>query len=154
MELFERANELNCSGRYEEAAEIYDMLLTQNETNGGLLATMGTILIRNEKTLGTGIALLHAAMSNAKGSIPTEILSNLGVAYRQSGQPQKAFKYFEKALKKNPTCATLVNYGNCFVEQGDPEKALAPLRKAIRMDETEYLARWNLSLALLELGEW
>ncbi len=62
VSLFDEANRLNEAGKYKEALEMYDQLLTQNWNNAGLLATMGTVFLRYSKTLGLAINLLQQAV--------------------------------------------------------------------------------------------
>ena len=154
--LFEQANALNMEGKYNEALNMYDQLLTQNHDNAGLLATVGTIFMRDDARTGLAITLMEKAL--ARGALPKEqtsqVLSNLGLCYKNSGQPKKAIEYFKRAVDQNPTASALTNYGSMFVEQGNPKEAIKLLDKATKLDPTVALAHWNLSLALLEDGQW
>lgn len=156
--LLERADKLNEEGQYDEALEIYDQLLTQNPDHPMLLATVATVLMRNPKTLGQAIALFHRSLDKAKGKMPTEVLSNLGLTYKHSGQPQKAMEWMKKAVDLDPTAGTLCNYGCLFVETDKAAEGAKFLERAIRMEPSLALAHWNLSLLLLQnahqSGEW
>ena len=151
--MVEQANELNAEGKYEEAAELYDQLLTQNHANPDLLATLATILLRNSKTIGLAITLFHYAIDRykAKGkSINTEVYCNLGLAYKYSGQVEQAEKYLKMAVDSGPSAGALANYGCMFVESGKPGDGLPYLEQAVKLDPSMALAHWNLSLCLLE----
>jgi tetratricopeptide (TPR) repeat protein len=147
--LYEQANKLNEEGKFEEALDLYDQLLTQNPDHPILLAAVATILMRNTKTLGMAIALFRKSLDNAKGKAATEVYSNLGLAYKYSGQPALALEYMKKAIDTEPTAGTLTNYGSMFVESDRPEEGKKHLERAISMEPTLALAHWNLSLCLL-----
>ena len=146
--LFEQANQLNEAGKYAEAQELYDRLLTQNHDNPGLLATLATVLLRDHKTLGLAITLFHYGIEKSK-KVPTEVYSNLGLAYKYSGQPEKALFYMKKAAEVEPTAGTLTNYGSLYVETDNPQEGKKILERAIKIDPAMPLAHWNLSLCLL-----
>lgn len=156
IEPFEQANSLNEQGRYSEALDLYDQVLTQNHYQPHLLAAMGTILAREQRTMGMAITMLHLAIDKMPKSqkVPQEFYANLALAYRQSGQQDKAIPYLEKAISIEKTPGALTNYGNFFVEQGNPHKAIELLSEAITMDPSIDLSHYNLSLALLETGQW
>ena len=153
---FEQANELNAQGKYDEALALYDQVLAQNHYHPHLLATIGTILSRSQTTMGLAITLLHLSLDKfPKGkTIPQEYYANLGTAYKQSGQSDKAIEYLEKALKVEKTAGVLANYGNIFIEQGNPQRAIDLLTEAITLDPSIELSHYNLSLSLLETGQW
>lgn len=154
--IFEQANILNERGKYAEALELYDQLLTQNHYNAHLLAAVSTILAREQKTVGIAMSLMHLAIDKMpKGQkVPQEFYANLAYVYRQSGQNDKSIEFLEKSLKVERTAGTLVNYGNSFLENGNPQKAIDLLNEAITLDPSIQLSHYNLSLALLETGQW
>ena len=158
LPIFEQANKLNEAGKFDEAAELYDQLLTQNHDHPMLLATQATILMRNSKTIGLAITLFHSSMEKMKGVIPSELYSNLGLAYKYSGQIDKAKHFMEKAVNVNPTAGALTTYGALFVESAESEKAREHLEHAIRLEPSLAMAHWNLSLCILgtanENGDW
>jgi tetratricopeptide (TPR) repeat protein len=132
--LYEQANKLNEEGKFEEALDLYDQLLTQNPDHPILLAAVATILMRNTKTLGMAIALFRKSLDKAKGKPATEVYSNLGLAYKYSGQPALALEYMKKAIDTEPTAGTLTNYGSMFVESDRPEEGKKHLERAISME--------------------
>lgn len=156
MEIFEQANSLNEQGQYAEALTLYDQILTQNHYNSHLLAAMGTILAREQKTMGMALMMLHLAIDKTpkKEKVPQEFYANLALAYRQSGQTEKSIQYLEKAISIEKTAGTLTNYGNAFIETGNPQKAIELLTEAVTMDPSIDLTHYNLSIALLETGQW
>lgn len=152
-DVFLKANKLHLEGKFTEAEALYDQILSQNHDNAGLLATIGTLYLAMGKS-GLAINLLHQSMANAANKAP-EVLSNLGLAYKYSGQTEKALKYMEKAANaKDATPETLATYGSMFIESGQAAKALNILDRALKGNPKLALAHWNKSLILLEEGRW
>lgn len=152
MELWEQATALHGEGKYAEAEELYDKLLTQNPTNPGLLATLGTMYLTMNK-VGLAIALLEASIKN--GSRQSDVLSNLGLAYKYAGLPEKAMAALRESMKgKNPSAKGIANFAGMYVEAGEPQKCIDLCRKSLKLEPDLALAHWNLSLVLLGEGRW
>lgn len=151
MELFEEATELHKAGKYKEAEEKYDLLFTQNPNNSGLIATYATLCLQTDK-IGLAISLYHRALEKLPNQ--SEVLSNLGLAYKKAGHRDKAFQYLEKACKFNPTAEALSNYGGLYTQTANPDKAIDLCSRAIAKNPELVIAHWNLALALLESGKW
>ena len=148
--IWDKANALHESGKFGEAEILYNMILEQNHDNPGLLATMGTLYTKMGK-LGLAISLLHRALKDMNQS---DVLCNLAIAYKQSGQLEKCHKYFKMAIKKDPPAAVLGNYSGMFSNNGTPEKGIELANKAIKIDPECHMAHWNKALCLLESGQW
>jgi len=154
MELFDQAARFHLDGKYKEAEELYDKILTQNHKHPHLLATMGSLYLQMGKT-GLAIALLEASLNYDKTLQQSDILSNLGMAYYRSGQVEKAQEYLERAVNMgDPAATTLAAYSALFVESGEPEKFVEAATKAIEKDPSLPIAHWNLALGLLAQGQW
>jgi tetratricopeptide (TPR) repeat protein len=147
----QEADRLNMAGKLEDAEKLYDQLLTQNHDQPWLIATVGTLYLRMSK-FGLAIALLSQAASKLKKN--SEILSNLALAYKHSGQYEKALKWFSKAIENNPNAETLATYAGLHINVGEPEKALDFVNQSLSKDPEYALAHWNKSMALLEMGRW
>ena len=150
MELFDQANALHESGRYAEAEQCYDLLLAQNPDNPGLLATVGTLNLRMGR-YGLAISLLHRAAEKLPQS---DVLCNLAVGYKYSGQYDKAHEWFRKATEVDPTADALANYSALFVNVGTPEEAIKQAKRALDLDSQCAMAHWNTAIAQLELSMW
>ena len=151
MDLWDQANELHAQRQFDEAEKIYDMILTQNPTNQGLLATLGTLYLQT-KRYGLSICLLENSLKHGKRQ--SDILSNLALAYRNTGQHDKAIKLFEESVKDSPSGETLANYSALFIEAGKDEKVKEICKKAIDLAPEHPIAHWNMALALLAEGKW
>ena len=152
MDLFKEATEHHSNGRLTEAEKAYDMLLSQNHDNPGLLATMGTLYLQSGK-YGLAIHMLEAAKE--KKFAGSDVLSNLSLAYKNSGQSEKARDYIEQACSDPDPCSgALANYSGFFTNTGTPDKAIELCDKALAKEPQMVVAHWNKALALMELGEW
>lgn len=150
---FIRANELQMAGKLEEAEELYDQILSQNPDNHGLLATLATLYLTKGKP-GLAICLYHRALENKVYREPA-VYSNLGLAYKRTGQTEKALHYLEKsATMKGATPETMTCYGSMFIEAGDTKKPIELFDKALQRNPKLALAHWNKSLCLLADGQW
>lgn len=153
MEIWEQAVEHHKNGQYQEAENLYDQLLTQNHANAGLLATVGTLYLQQNK-IGLATALLEASLVYGKAR-PADVLSNLGICYRSSGQQDKAVKYLNEAVAcKEVSPQALANYAALYLESPDQEKGAIACRKALRDDPELPIAHWNLALMELAQGKW
>lgn len=152
MELFEEATKYHVAGDFVKAEELYDQLLTQNHNHPGLLATMGTMYLQTNRC-GLAITMLEMALEKSKKP-PSDVLSNLGLAYKYAGLHDKSRSYLERSIKINPSAETLTNYGSLFIESGTPEKGIEVFERALKKDPTLGLAHWNYALSLLESGRW
>lgn len=156
MELWDQANQLHLDGKYEEAKKLYDVLLTQNPDNPGLLATYGTLCLHT-KEHGLATSMLYYAMKQLErknAQVPSDILSNLGLAYKYSGQPEIAIKYMTRAISNKPSPESYNVLASMYVEEGAPEKAIKYTTIALEKDPNLPSAHWNRSVANLEIGEW
>lgn len=147
------AERLEHEGKHKEAAALYDRLLAQNEDNAILLAAAACPLMHDPDTVGLAIVLFLVSIRLHKErgeKPPIEALVNLGVAYKHSGQYDKAKHWFEKACELEPNHpGALSNYGCMFVESDTPEKGTELLERAVKADPSLAMAHWNLSLCLI-----
>lgn len=150
LQMFEQAHQLHLAGEFDKALAIYDDLLTQNPDNAGMLATVGTLLMRMGKT-GLALSFLYRA---AEKSPQSDILSNLGLCYKYAGHHDKALKCLERAIKDNPSKETLNTYAGFHINVGEPQIAQKYAEKALKKDNQFPTAHWNLAMSLLETGQW
>src|SRR5687767_8432740 len=149
MDLFEEATKHHQEGRFQDAEKAYDMILSQNHDNKGLLATMGTLYLQMGR-YGLAISLLERSLHGRPPQ--SDVLSNLSIAYKGSGQQDKAIEYAERACKVEPSAEALANYSGFFTNTGTPDKSIQLCEKALEIKPDLPVAHWNLALALLEKG--
>src|SRR3990167_6023334 len=117
-------------GRYAEAEKCYDMLLSQNHDNKGLLATLGTLFLQTGR-YGLSISLLERSLVGRPPQ--SDVLSNLSIAYKGSGQQDKALEYAERACKVEPSAEALANYSGFFTNTGTPDKSIPLCERALKL---------------------
>lgn len=80
---------------------------------------------------------------------------NLGICLFQQQRFDPSKACFLKAIALDQSHAiSHVNYGQVLIETLEPESALAVLRRGVALDRSSSNALWNLSLALLLLGQY
>lgn len=156
MHLYEAVNkaiEAHQSGHLDQAAAIYDSILTQlDKPNFEVIAGYGSILVAQEK-FGLGIALLNTAISIN----PNHPLAwtNLGVALKFLGKDEQAIKAYEKAYALNPSMPeVLAGIAGYWVGKDDPKKVEEFSRRAVSIEPDFPAGRMHLGMALLEQGRF
>ena len=80
--------------------------------------------------------------------------NNLGVLFKELGEPQKAKDCYEKAIEIDPNYVTAYNnLGVIFKELGEPQKAKDCYEKAIKINPNDAKAYNNLGITFYNLGE-
>lgn len=155
MELFDQATKLHAEGNFEEAEKLYDQILSQNPANAGLLATVGTLYLAWGKP-GLAISLLEHSLEKAKGKRASDVLSNLGLAYKQCGLRDKSAQCLKEACADvlEPSAEAMTNYGALFIESEQRAIGKKYLEQAISVKPELALAHWNYALILLAEGKW
>jgi tetratricopeptide (TPR) repeat protein len=79
---------------------------------------------------------------------------NLGIAWAQKGQLNKAMEYYAKSIQLKPDNAKArYNLGNAYFAQNMPEKAIAEYRAAIRVIPDYVRAYDMLAIVLIQAGK-
>jgi len=153
MEMFDQANQFHLEGKFQEAEELYDQLLTQNHNNAGLLATMGTLYLGWGK-YGLAISLLERSLERSQGRRASDVLSNLGLAYKKAGLTEKAENCLAEACADthDPSPEAMANYGALFIESDKREKGRKLFETALSLKPELALAHWNHALILMADG--
>lgn len=177
--LFVKAVELDKNGKTNEAGKIYDQLLNADFENPIVLAAYGMNLCHREKN-GLASTLLRKALKDIDGMMgaftklgittkatdeksvrlfkatkKAECLNALGTCYKHENNVPQARSYFQQAQDCIPPNADIQNnLATLYINEGKPEKALEHLNKAIEIQPDHPQARWNRSLAHLEMGEY
>lgn len=85
----------------------------------------------------------------------TEILIAHGNQAREDNNPEQALRYYASAfVQDRNNFNAFNNYGNVLREIGDPEGAIPFLQRAIQLDPSNPVARFNLAVSLLLLGNY
>ena len=151
MELWDQACALHLERKFDEAEQIYTQLLEQNHDNAGLMATLGSLYVQTGRA-GLGIHFLEAAIKG--GLKQTDVLTNLGIGYKKSGQIKKAREFFDESIKEEPSPEALANYSGLLIESGQGARCIEMCEQAIKERPDLPVAHWNLALCLLSDGVW
>jgi hypothetical protein len=151
MDLWKQACDLHLEKNFDEAEKLYIQLLEQNHDNSGLMATLGSLYVQTGRP-GLGIHFLEAAIK--AGMKQTDVFTNLGLAYKQSGQTKKARENFDESIKEEPSPEALTNYSGLLIESGRDTQCIEFCERAIKEKPDLPIAHWNLAISLLSEGQW
>jgi tetratricopeptide (TPR) repeat protein len=113
-------------------------------------ALWGGFGYQRNQTWTNPVKLWEDTVAKAPGNSRAQ--TNLGQAYLDLGNPEKAFGYLREAVRLNPRSVfALVNLGSAHVESGNPEKGLEYLQEAVRLQPDYAVAHNNLGAAYMEL---
>lgn len=174
---FYDATELDRQGMMVEAEAIYHELLSNDFNNTVVQAALGMNYAVQGKQ-GVAHALMTSALTNfnrfeqdlqSVGIIPkaddkrhflrikkSELMNAIGTTWKHENKTAKAKYWFERAQAEldSPNADIQNNLATIYINEGSPEKSLPHLETAISVDPNHSQAKWNLSLAYLELGRY
>jgi len=174
------ANELELQGKVEEAGKIYQQMLEDNFTNVCVQAALGMNLAVQQKNGLANIILSHAYENFddrfakdltavgitlnevQKGDFDkfmkmkkSEIMNAIGTTWKSENNTQKARYWFERAQNLVELNADIQNnLATLYINEGNPEGALRHLDLSLKVNPDHAQARWNRSLARLEMGDY
>lgn len=135
-----------------EAEQMLHAVLNQSPENWNAAFLLAGAFMQTERH-GAAINLLENVISK-RADVPA-VWNNLGTCYRKEHINDKAERAFLMALKYEPNDADVYsNLGTLYINEGNPDQAKDYLEQAISIDPSHPNARWNLSLAQLELEDW
>jgi len=145
------------AGRLAEAAEAYHKVLAIDPENFDALCLLGAIAHgagRHQQTIDyIGRAIAHAERATPARPPNPYAYSNLGEAYRATGQTGDAMACYEKALAIKPDYAEAhYHRGLALAAEGRHEEAIVCYRRATALKPELVLAQYNLGLALKAQG--
>jgi tetratricopeptide (TPR) repeat protein len=175
---FYKATELEKAGKHVEAGKIYHELLNADFDNPVLLASLGMNYAVQERN-GAGAVFLRKALEDVGGMMNalkrlgvtpkvagkpledfvkmkrSECLNALGTCYKHENNTDMARRFFIESQEGIPLNADIQNnLATLYINEGNPTKALEHLDLALTINPMHPQARWNKSLAHLELGEY
>jgi tetratricopeptide (TPR) repeat protein len=176
---FYNAVQIEQTGDRKTAEHIYLDLLNSDFDNPVLMAALGMNYAVAEKN-----GLAHLLLRNAYDRLPdmleafkrlgitpkpntdktmadfinikrSEIQNAIGTCYKHENHIDEARKWFDMAQENIPINPDIQNnLGTLYINEGRPDKAYYHLREALRVDPDHAQAHWNLSLAMLEEGNY
>jgi Tfp pilus assembly protein PilF len=138
-------------GQYDKALDLYDLALAIKPTDPHLRYCLGSLYSELYKT-GIAICLLEGVVKDVPDH--AQAWNNLGIAYKNAAQWQKAYDAYMKALDLNYDPMTLVNISGLFVNNGTPEEALKWAEKGLKLAPNVVQLHNHRALSWLEQGKW
>ena len=147
---FQRAVEHHQSGRFTEAASLYQQILHLVPEHADALHLLGVIALQRGQ-YPAAAELIRQALRIRPSQ---HYYANLGNALKESGALDDAIDCYRKALLIEPGLAEAhCNLGNALLSQGHSEEAIACCNKAIALKPDLAEAHSNLGNALRARGE-
>jgi len=98
-------------------------------------------------------AITHYVIAAEERPDMPQYLSTLGIAYLNSGEPQKALETLESALALNPDLPDVLHgLGVYYMRRADHEQSVGYLEKACEQSPSDASMRANLAISLTRLN--
>ena len=137
-------------GEFERAIDSYREGLKYNSNDAEMHSGLGLMLLRLNR-VDEGIKELEQSVKIKADSVA---YCNLGLAWAQKGQLDKAKECYAKSLQLSPDNAnTHYNLGNAYFTQNMPEKAIVEYRAVIRAMPDFVRAYDMLAIVLIQAGK-
>lgn len=147
-----KAFEYLSDGEYLSAYNLLKPVVEQYPDNAGLLNSFG-VSLEGQGKYDDAIQTYRKAIK-LKPKFP-EALNNLGYTYFKKGNPTEARKWFDKTLENDLNFTkAMVNIGYLYLEEDKMALAINWYNKAIAVDDNQYYAWYNKSLAQSKLGNF
>jgi tetratricopeptide (TPR) repeat protein len=140
---------LHKGGRLEQAAALYESLLSEDNANASVLQLLGTL--RHQMGDDSAAVELISRALALRPNMPA-VHANLAEAYRTAGKLERALGCCRMALKLWPNCPELLcNLGLALHMQGRREEAVEQFRRALELRPDLAPAHNDLGVVLREL---
>jgi tetratricopeptide (TPR) repeat protein len=137
-------------GEFERAIDSYREGLKYNPSDAEMHSGLGLLLLQLNR-VDEGIKELERSVTIKADSAA---YCNLGLAWAQKGQLNKAMECYAKSIQLKPDNAnTHYNLGNAYFTQNMPEKAIAEYRAVIRAMPDFVRAYDMLAIVLIQAGK-
>ncbi len=137
-------------GEFERAIDVYRNGLKYNPNDTALREALALLLLQLHR-VDEAITELEQAVKIKPDSAS---YCNLGIAWGQKGQIDKAAEYYTKSIQIEPGNAKAhYNLGNLYLAQQKLNKAIVEYREAIRAMPDYVLAHNMLASVLLQTGQ-
>ncbi len=136
---------------YTKAIDIYDLLLARDPKNVHIKYCLASIYSELYKS-GIAICLLEDVVEAMPNH--SQAWNNLGIAYKNSAQWEKAKNAYDKALELDYSATGLVNLSGLYINNNTPEEALRIALKGLKLNPHSPQLKNHRALALLEMGKF
>jgi len=149
--LLNRALELHRAGRLDDAAAIYQRLLTDNPDHADAAHLLGLVRFRSND-FDSAIRLIQSAVERDPDNRIYH--ANLGNVLKDAGRLTDAIAAYRRALELNPGDAAIHNnLGYVLQVRGIIDEGIGHYRKAINLRPDNYRSHYNLGNALFLTGK-
>lgn len=140
------------AGRLADAERLYRIAIGLVPDHGDALRLLGTLYLQIQKP-EQALPLLRGALKSQPKN--PEILNNLAIALRDTGNREEAKQLLEEALAINPNYVdALNNFGTVLQALDQPDKAIPLYEKALQLRPDYGTAMGNLASALCAVGQY
>jgi len=140
------------AGRLQQAADLYQQILTEQPRHADSLHLLGLVGYKTGR-LEEAVGLITDAIQQDSTKAP--YCFNLGVVLQKQGKLDEAADVYRRAVKLNPShIEAQSNLGNVLLEQGKLDQAAAAYQQALRLNPNAAEAHNNLGVALKEQGKF
>ncbi len=152
QQTFSQAMAHHQAGRLQQAAELYQQILSEYPDHADSLHLLGLIAYKTGR-LEEAVGLITNAIQQDSTRAP--YCFNLGVVLQKQGKLDEAADAYRRAVKLNPSSVEAQgNLGNVLLEQGKLDQAAAAYQQALRLNPNSAEAHNNLGVALKEQGKF
>lgn len=139
------------AGRLDEAAGIYEQLLTEDPDHADASHLLGLVRLRHQDFDGAIRLIGDALIRDPANPI---YHGNLGNVLKDAGRPTEAIAAYRRALEIDPSYGEIHNnLGYLLQSSGKLEEAILHYRKAIALRPANHRAHYNLGNALFATGK-
>lgn len=150
--LLQRAIAAHQSGRFKEAARLYDQVLRRRPTDPDALHFLG-VLRHNTGDSAEAIRLVRRSLAVAADNASAWL--NLGNILLETDEIAEAAVAYRAAADRDPAMADAwYNLGICLRKAADPHAALAALDRAIELRAAHAPSRYQRGIACRESGSF
>lgn len=152
QQTFSQAVAHHQAGRLQQAADLYQQILTEQPRHADSLHLLGLIAYKTGR-LEEAAGLITNALQQDSTKAP--YCFNLGVVLQKQGKPDEAADAYRRAVELNPShVEAQSNLGNVLLEQGKLDQAATAYQQALRLNPKSPEAHNNLGVALKEQGKF
>tara|TARA_S200000501_G_scaffold378004_1_gene438604 strand:- start:1230 stop:2621 length:1392 start_codon:yes stop_codon:yes gene_type:complete len=151
-ETFNLAVQNQKKNNFEVAINYYNAILKIKPDHFKSILSLGSLLLQIKK-----FVLAKPLLEKAIQIDPNFVIAhnNLGLTFKELGEPFKAISCFEEAIKIDPNFSiSHNNLGTSFKEIGELQKAIICYEKAIKINPDYLNAYNNLGLTFMELEDY
>jgi len=149
-QLFDDAVRHHQSGRFQQAEELYQQVLSQELQHSDTLHLLGVLAYQQSQFEQALDFISRAIQSQSQKSL---YHFNLGLVHQKLGKTEDSIAAYQRAIELKPNYAEAhTNLGNALRTKGDLTAAITAYRQALRVKPDSSAGFNNLGVVLKEQG--